>query len=111
MHTDPLLHGGGPDLIDRILAWSLRNRALVLILVFVMAVAGFRSVLQLPIDAVPDVTNVQIQILTEAPGLGPEEVERFLTVPVEQAMGGVPKVEEMRSLSRFGLSVGASGAR
>jgi cobalt-zinc-cadmium resistance protein CzcA len=105
MHTDPLLHGGGPDLIDRILAWSLRNRALVLILVFVMAVAGFRSVLQLPIDAVPDVTNVQIQILTEAPGLGPEEVERFLTVPVEQAMGGVPKVEEMRSLSRFGLSV------
>jgi cobalt-zinc-cadmium resistance protein CzcA len=105
MPTDPLLHGGGPDIIDRVLAWSLRNRVLVLILVFVMAALGFRSVLQLPIDAVPDVTNVQIQILTEAPGLGPEEVERFLTVPVEQAMGGVPKVEEMRSLSRFGLSV------
>ncbi|MFZ5480816.1 MAG: efflux RND transporter permease subunit [Myxococcota bacterium] len=105
MHTDPLLHAGGPDLVDRILAWSLRNKVLVLIFTAVAAVAGVWCVLRLPIDAVPDVTNVQVQILTEAPGLGPEEVERFLTVPVEQAMGGIPKVEEMRSLSRFGLSV------
>lgn len=107
MRTDPnpKLTDTGPSFIDHLIAWSLRNKALVLILTAMLAVAGVRSVLQLPIDAVPDVTNVQVQILTEAPGLGPEEVERFLTVPVEQAMGGVPNVEEMRSLSRFGLSV------
>lgn len=105
MPTDPQLTDSGPSVIDHLIAWSLRNKALVLIFVTMLAISGVRSVLQLPIDAVPDVTNTQVQILTEAPGLGPEEVERFLTVPVEQAMGGVPKVEEMRSLSRFGLSV------
>jgi cobalt-zinc-cadmium resistance protein CzcA len=54
---------------------------------------------------VPDVTNVQVQILTDSPGLGPLEVERFVTYPVEGAMSGLPEVEEIRSLSRFGLSV------
>ncbi|HNH47552.1 MAG TPA: efflux RND transporter permease subunit, partial [Myxococcota bacterium] len=105
MPIDPLLQGGANSSIDQLLAWSLRNKFLVLIFVFIAGVFGIRSVTQLPIDAVPDVTNVQVQILTEAPGLGPEDVEGFLTVPVEQAMGGVPHVEEMRSLSRFGLSV------
>ncbi len=58
----------------------------------------------LPIDAVPDVTNVQVQILTSAPALAPEEVEKFITTPVELAMSGLPNLEEVRSLSRFGLS-------
>lgn len=104
-NPDNVVKAEGPDLIDGLLTWSLRNKVLVLFIVFAVSALGFRSVLRLPIDAVPDVTNVQVQILTEAPGLGPEEIERFLTVPVEQAMGGVPGVEEMRSLSRFGLSV------
>src|SRR6185369_9425884 len=53
---------------------------------------------------VPDVTNVQVQVLTRANGLGPLEVERFITTPVEVAMGGLPHLEQMRSVSRFGLS-------
>ena len=59
----------------------------------------------LPIDAVPDVTNVQVQILTNSPGLAPQEVERFITFPVETAMSGLPRIEEIRSVSKFGLSV------
>src|SRR5690349_15038492 len=65
---------------------------------------GIRSALSLPIDAVPDVTNVQVQILTDSPALGPLEIERFITVPVEQALGGMPHLTELRSISRFGLS-------
>ncbi len=59
---------------------------------------------QLPIDAVPDVTNVQVQILTNSPGLAPQEVEQYITFPVETAMSGLPRVEEIRSVSKFGLS-------
>lgn len=108
MRTDPSYDDLSRDelgLVDRLLSWSLQNKLLVVIFTALIALIGVRSAVRLPVDAVPDVTNVQIQILTEAPGLGPEEVERFLTVPVEQAVGGVPAVEEMRSLSRFGLSV------
>lgn len=95
----------GPNLFDRIIAASLRDRLLVVIGVVLLIVAGVHSALSLPIDAVPDVTNVQVQILTNSPGLGPEEIERFITTPVESSMGGVPDVVELRSLSRFGLSV------
>ena len=59
----------------------------------------------LPIDAVPDVTNVQVQVITAAPALSPVEVEQYVTVPVERAMAGIPKVEEVRSISKYGLSV------
>ncbi len=61
--------------------------------------------LQLPVDAVPDVTNVQVQVLTNAPALGPVEVEQFVTFPVEAAMSGLPRVTDIRSVSRFGLSL------
>src|SRR5690606_10563670 len=60
--------------------------------------------LQLPIDAVPDVTPNQVQVLTQAPGLSPLEVEQFITFPVETAMSGLPDIESIRSVSRFGLS-------
>ena len=100
-----LLAGAGPGLLDRILAWSMTNRLLVVVLVLLVILLGGRAALRLPIDAVPDVTNVQVQILTDAPGLGPLEIERFVTYPVEGAMAGLPQVEEIRSLSRFGLSV------
>ena len=59
---------------------------------------------RLPIDAVPDVTNIQVQILTKSPALGAEEIERFITFPIEAAMNGIPRVEEIRSVSQFGLS-------
>lgn len=91
-------------MIDRILEWSLGNRFLVLAFALVLVLGGFAALRSLPIDAVPDVTNVQVQVLTSVPALGPEEVERFITTPVELAMSGLPRLEEVRSISRFGLS-------
>ena len=102
--TESSLGGDGPGLVDRLLALALRNRLLVLIGVAIVGIVGFRSLAILPIDAVPDVTNVQVQILTQAPGLGPLEVERLVTTPIEASMGGLPRLTEMRSTSRFGLS-------
>ncbi|MFZ5479473.1 MAG: efflux RND transporter permease subunit [Myxococcota bacterium] len=99
-----LLEARGPSFLDRLIAWSLRNKLLVLIGTALVVAFGLRSASQLPIDAVPDVTNVQVQVLTDNPGLGPLEIERFVTFPVEAAMSGLPKLEELRSLSRFGLS-------
>lgn len=92
-------------MIRRVIDFSLDNRALV-IMGWLLAVAlGVHSLRTLPIDAVPDVTNVQVQVLTNSPGLAPEEVEKFITFPVETAMSGLPRVEEIRSVSKFGLSV------
>ncbi len=91
-------------MIERLLEWSLRNRFLVLALTALLIGGGVWALRGLPIDAVPDVTNVQVQVLTTAPALGPEEVERFVTTPVELAMSGLPGLTELRSISRFGLS-------
>jgi cobalt-zinc-cadmium resistance protein CzcA len=102
---EALLSGIGPGLLDRLLAAALRNKALVLIGVVLWVALGTRAARELPIDAVPDVTNVQVQVLTDSPGLSPTEVERFVTWPVETAMSGLPETAEVRSLSRFGLSV------
>ena len=91
-------------MLNRILEFSLANRFLIIIIALVIAGIGIRSILILPIDAVPDVTPNQVQILTNSPGLGPVEVERFITFPVETAMSGLPGIEGIRSVSRFGLS-------
>ncbi len=91
--------------MSRIIDFSLNNRFLVLVFWLMVVVLGLDSVTKLPIDAVPDVTNVQVQILTNSPGLPPEEVERFITFPVETSMSGLPAIEEVRSVSKFGLSV------
>jgi cobalt-zinc-cadmium resistance protein CzcA len=91
-------------MIERILEWSLRNRFLVFIGSLLLVAGGLAAMRTLPIDAVPDVTNVQVQVLTKAPALGPEEVERFITTPVELAMSGLPGLEDARSVSKFGLS-------
>ncbi len=89
---------------SRIVAWALRNRFLVVVFALLAAALGVESMLRLPIDAVPDVTNVQVQVLTKAPALAPLEVERLVTFPVESAMAGLPDLEEIRSVSKFGLS-------
>jgi cobalt-zinc-cadmium resistance protein CzcA len=91
-------------MIDSILQFSLKNRFLVIFAVLLIAALGVRAAVLLPIDAVPDVTNVQVQVLTTAPALAPEEVEQFITFPVESVMSGIPKLEQVRSVSRFGLS-------
>ncbi len=90
--------------MKKLLELSLRWRVLVLAFVVLVAAVGARSVLGLPIDAVPDITNVQVQVLTQAPSLGPVDVERRITFPVESAMSGLPGLVEVRSVSRFGLS-------
>jgi cobalt-zinc-cadmium resistance protein CzcA len=91
--------------INRIVDFSLNNRFLVVVLWLLAVALGVRSMSSLPIDAVPDVTNIQVQILTNSPGLAPQEVESFITFPVESAMSGLPRIEEIRSVSKFGLSV------
>ncbi|UCF46752.1 MAG: efflux RND transporter permease subunit, partial [Myxococcales bacterium] len=91
-------------MIERLIDFSIRNRAVVIFGVLLIGAIGLRSAQQLPIDAVPDVTNVQVQVLTTAPALGPLEVEKFITFPVETVMSGLPRLEEIRSLSKFGLS-------
>lgn len=92
-------------LLSAILSWSLRNRPIVLIMTMLFAFFGLRSATTLPIDAVPDVTSVQVQVITSAPALSPVEVEQYVTVPVERAMAGIPKTTEIRSISKYGLSV------
>ena len=91
-------------MLQRLVDLSLRYKVLVLILFLVVGCLGYRSLGQLPIDAFPDVTPVQVNIYTEASGLAAEDVESLLTTPVESALAGLPKVEEIRSVSLFGLS-------
>ena len=92
-------------MIEKIVRLSLQQRLLVVIIALVLFVAGLLATKRLSVDAFPDVTNVQIQIAAEAPGRSPEEVERFVTVPIELGMTGLPGLTEMRSLNRNGLSV------
>lgn len=91
-------------MINALIKFSVANRLIVLLLVAIMAAVGAYSLINLPIDAVPDVTNVQVQVLTSAPSLSPLDIERQVTFPVETAMSGLPDVEEIRSVSKFGLS-------
>jgi heavy metal efflux system protein len=90
--------------MHRLIDLSLRNKFLVLILTAVMVGLGVDAMLKLPIDAVPDVSPNQVMVITQAPGLGPAEVEKFVTFPVETAMSGLPGTTAIRSISRFGLS-------
>ncbi|MFP6617068.1 MAG: efflux RND transporter permease subunit, partial [Candidatus Hydrogenedentota bacterium] len=89
----------------RIIDFTLHNRLLMGVVGVIILSAGFFSYRQLPVDAFPDVTPVLVQVFTETEGLAPEEVEKFVTYPVEAAMNGLPELEEIRSVSNFGLSV------
>ncbi len=84
---------------------ALSQRLVVVVLALVMCGFGLRAAMNLSVDAFPDVTNVQVQVATEAPGRSPEEIERFVTVPLEIAMTGLPGLAEMRSLNKSGLSI------
>ena len=89
----------------RVINWALDNRFIVVMLLVLLTAFGVTAMFRLPVDAVPDVTNVQVQIMTTAPALAAEETEQFITFPVETSLSGIPKVEEIRSVSQFGLSV------
>ena len=92
------------SMIERILRTSIHQRGLVLIAVLGMAMLGIYSYQKLPIDAVPDITNVQVQINTLAPGYSPVEAEQRVTFPIETVMAGIPHLHHTRSISRYGLS-------
>ncbi|KYF82381.1 cation transporter, partial [Sorangium cellulosum] len=91
-------------MLNAVITWSLRHRLLVILASIGLSLAGILALRRLPIDAFPDTTPVQVQINTVAPALSPVEIERQITAPVEQAISGLPRLEEVRSLSRFGLS-------
>ncbi len=91
-------------MLDSLISAAMRRRGLVLLALLGLAASGTYSLLHLPIDALPDITNVQVAALTDAPALGPSEVEQFVTIPVENAMNGIPRVQEVRSITQFGFS-------
>jgi cobalt-zinc-cadmium resistance protein CzcA len=91
-------------MFERIIRFAIEQRWLVLLVVFGMSAIGIYNYQKLPIDAVPDITNVQVQINTSAPGYSPLETEQRITYPIETVMSGLPNLEQTRSLSRYGLS-------
>ena len=95
-------------MLERIIRAAISHRWLTLVFALAVAALGLHSYSLLPIDAVPDITNVQVQINTEAPGYSPQEVERLLTYPIENALAGLARLDYTRSISRYGLSQGTA---
>ncbi|RYZ33244.1 MAG: efflux RND transporter permease subunit, partial [Sphingobacteriales bacterium] len=92
-------------MLDSIIRFSIKNKLIIGIFTLLLIIWGTYSLQQLPVDAVPDITNNQVQIITNAPTLASQEVEQFVTYPIEQSIANLPDLEEIRSISRFGLSV------
>lgn len=92
-------------MINQIISFSISNKLIVGLLIIALIAGGIWSITMVPLDAVPDITNNQVQVITQAPNLGTEDIEQFVTYPVEVAMANLPGVLEIRSISRFGLSV------
>jgi cobalt-zinc-cadmium resistance protein CzcA len=92
-------------MIEKIIAFSLKQRALILIILVLLVGVGIYSFVTLPIDAFPDVTNVQVEVVATVPGLSPLEIEKFVTYPVEMGMRGLPGLDLMRSVTKYGISV------
>jgi cobalt-zinc-cadmium resistance protein CzcA len=92
-------------MIERIIGFSLKNKAIIGLFTIALIAWGIFSLIRLPIDAVPDITNNQVQVISVAPTLAVQEVERFITTPIEVSMANIPDVVELRSISRLGLSV------
>src|SRR5690606_29840392 len=92
-------------MLNKIIEFSIRNKLIVGLFVIGLMIYGGFQVTQLPIDAVPDITNNQVQVITVAPSYGANDIERLITFPIEQANTNIPGLEEIRSFSRFGLSL------
>ncbi len=92
-------------MLDKVIHFSIKNKMIIGMLTFALIIWGSYSLTRLPIDAVPDITNNQVQVITVSPSLAAEDIERLVTFPVEQTMANIPGIEEVRSFSRFGLSV------
>jgi cobalt-zinc-cadmium resistance protein CzcA len=92
-------------MLSKIIEFSIKNKLVIGIFTFALIIWGIMSLKSLPIDAVPDITNNQVQVITLSPSLAAQEIEQFISYPVEQTMSTIPEIEEVRSISRFGLSV------
>lgn len=92
-------------MLNKIIQFSVKNKLVIGVFTLLWIIYGVYEVTRLPIDAVPDITNNQVQIITTAPSLGAEDVERLITFPIEQAISNIPQLKESRSISRFGLSL------
>jgi cobalt-zinc-cadmium resistance protein CzcA len=92
-------------MLNKIIQFSVKNKLAIGILTFLWIAVGLFQLTRLPVDAVPDITNNQVQVITTAPSLGAEDVERLITFPIEQAISNIPGLKESRSMSRFGLSL------
>ena len=92
-------------MIDKIIDFALKQRLLIIAMTILIAAIGFYSLNNIPIDAFPDVTNIQVQVIAEATGFSPVEVEKLVTFPIEVAMNGLPRLTEVRSISKYGLAV------
>lgn len=90
-------------MISRLLRFSLRQRVLILGLACLLFLAGLYAFYEIPIDAFPDVTPIQVMVVAQAPGQSPAEIERFITIPIEIQLMGIPGLVELRSVSKFGL--------
>src|SRR6478672_5360900 len=91
-------------MLGRIIEWSIRWRLLVVFLTIGLVIGGAYAAMQLPIDAVPDVTTNQVQVNAVAPAFTPQEMEQYVTFPIEVAMSSLPYKQSVRSISQFGLS-------
>ena len=92
-------------MLTKLIEFCMENRFLVIILIALVSLFGAYNAVHIPIDAVPDMTNTQVQVITSAGSLSPLEVERYVSYPVESTMAGLPDIEEIRSISKLGLSV------
>ncbi len=92
-------------MIEKIIAFSIKNKLIISIFVLFLIISGVYSMFKIPLDAVPDITNNQVQIVTTSPSLAPEEVEKLITYPLEISLSNIPNVLEIRSISKYGLSV------
>jgi heavy metal efflux system protein len=92
-------------MLEKIIAYTLKQKGMVIFLALLIVVFGAYSYLKLPIDAFPDVTNIQVEVVSHADGLSAIEIERNVTYPIEMAMRGLPDIEQLRSVTKFGLSI------
>ncbi|SNB45522.1 efflux RND transporter permease subunit [Geobacter sp. DSM 9736] len=92
-------------MLEKLIAYTLKQKGMVIFFALVIVVFGFYSYIKLPIDAFPDVTNIQVEVVSHADGLSAVEIERNVTYPIEMAMRGLPDIEQLRSVTKFGLSI------
>ena len=92
-------------MFQKLIEFSIKHKAVVLVMTVALLAWGIWSLVRLPFDSTPDITNNQVQIVTQAPSLGAQEVEQYITSPLEMSLANIPRVTERRSISRSGLSV------